>query len=149
RKRTGIFRWRGIIPMVLVVALLCVGWMLFGERIIRDTITEAGTKALGTELDIASVKLHPLSSSVEITAIGLADPFDRHRNLFEVRSVRVQLDGEPLFEKKLVVKTLAITDVVTGTRRTTPAKVVAGPGFTPRALAAVQKFAQQFQVPLL
>jgi uncharacterized protein (TIGR03545 family) len=149
RKRTRVFRWEGIIPIILVAVLLTVGWLLFGEREIRDTIAEAGTKALGAQLDIAKLKLRIGASIVELEGIALADPFDRNRNLFEVGRVVVEVEPKPLLEKKLVVKRLAIADVRTGTRRTSPATAVTGPGFAPTALAAVQRFTKQFNVPLL
>src|SRR4051812_192320 len=63
KKRARIFRWEGIIPLALGLGLVFVVWMLFAGRFIRDTITEAGTKALGTQLDIAELKVHPLSAS--------------------------------------------------------------------------------------
>ncbi|HEY8174359.1 MAG TPA: TIGR03545 family protein [Gemmatimonadaceae bacterium] len=148
-RRTRIFRWQGIIPLVLGFALLFVGWTLFGERTIRDTISEAGTKALGTQLDIGELKIRTFASTVELRGIALADPFDRTRNLFEVARVQLELEPRPLLEKKLVVKRLSIADVRTGTRRATPASAVTGPGFAPRALAEVKRFAQQFNVPLL
>src|SRR5207249_3679733 len=133
----------------LLLVLLLAGWSLFGERVIRNTITEAGTKSLGTQLDIAELKIRALSGSVELRGIALADPFDRTRNLFEIALLRVELEPKPLLQKKLVVRRLNIADVRTGTRRATPATVVTGPGFAPRAMAQVQHFAQQFNVPLL
>ena len=111
RTRTRIFRWQGIIPLALGLVLLYVGWALFGERTIRDTITEAGTKALGTQLDIAELKIHSFTSTVELKGIALADPFDRTRNLFEIALVRLELEPKPLLEKKLVIKRLSIADV--------------------------------------
>ncbi|HJQ21833.1 MAG TPA: TIGR03545 family protein [Gemmatimonadaceae bacterium] len=149
RKRTRIFRWEGIIPLFVGLAFLVCAWLVFGDRVLRGTIAEAGTKALGTQLDIAGLALHPLSSSIELRGIAVADPFDRTRNLFEVRGLRVQLEAEPLLQKKLVVKSIAITDVTTGTKRATPATAVTGPGFAPAMLTAMQRFAQQFNVPLL
>jgi len=149
RARTRIFRWEGIIPLVLGLALLFLGWMFFAERIIRNTITEAGTKALGAQLDIAELKLHPLSTSLELRGVALADPYDRNRNLFEIKVVRVALDAEPLFEKKIVITNFTLGDIATGTKRATPASAVTGQGFAPKALAEMQRFAKQFNVPLL
>src|SRR3954471_14429750 len=68
-RRTRIFRWEGIIPLVLGLALACIGWTLFGERSIRSTITEAGSKALGAELDIADLKIRALATTVELKGI--------------------------------------------------------------------------------
>lgn len=149
RKRTRIFRWQGIIPLTLVFALLLGGWTLFGDRVVRNTLSEAGTKALGAQFDIAAVRIRTLATTVELRGITLADPFDRNKNLVEVSVVRLELEPRPLLEKKIVVKRLAITDVRTGTQRATPAQPVASGGFAPRALAEVQRFARQFKVPLL
>jgi uncharacterized protein (TIGR03545 family) len=140
---------QGVIPLALGIALLVLGWMLFAERFIRDTIVEAGTKALGTQLDIASLEIDELKTGIELRGIAVADPFDSTRNLFETALVRLELEPEPLFEKKLVVRRLTIGDVRTGTRRAVPAKRVAAGGFAPSAMKEIQQWAKQFQVPLL
>src|SRR5437867_3001775 len=128
-RRTRIFRWQGIIPLALIFALLLGGWVLFGDRVVRNTMSEAGSKALGAELDIASVSIRSLATTVELRGIALADPFDRNRNLVEVSMVRLELEPKPLLEKKIVVKRLSVADVRTGTRRATPARPVTGGGF--------------------
>ena len=148
-RRRRIFRWQGILPLLVVFALVIVGWTIFGDRVVRSTLTEAGTKALGAQLDIAELNIRTFSTSVELRGVALADPFDRNKNLFEVGRLLVELEPRPLLQKKFVVKRLNIADVRTGTRRTTPATAVTGGGFAPRALAEVQRFAQQFKVPLL
>ena len=147
--KTRIFRWQGIIPIVLVAALLAAGWQLFGGRIIRATLEDAGTDALGAQLDIADVDVGFLATTVEIEGIALADPFDRNRNLFEIGRLRVALEPKPMLQRKIVIRQLAVADVKTGTRRAVPAEPVTGSGFAPRALAEVQRFAGQFRVPLL
>ncbi len=151
KRKRQIFRWQGIIPIVLVLAILYFGWTLFGARVIRATIVEAGSKAMGTQLDIADLDIRTLATTVEVKGIALADPFNVNRNLFEVGRFLVELEPRPLLQKKFVVKRLTIADVRTGTTRATPARALpAGTGgFAPRALAEVRKFAGQFKVPLL
>jgi uncharacterized protein (TIGR03545 family) len=148
-KRARVFRWQGIIPVVLVTALIMLGWTLFADRMVRGTLSEAGTKALGAQLDIDELTIHTASTTLEMRGIALADPFDSTRNLFEVGRLVVALAPEPLLQKKLVVRQLQIADVRTGTARETPARRVTGGGFAPRALAEVRRFADQFHVPLL
>lgn len=147
--RVRVFRWRGIIPLVLALSLAFAGWMMFGERVLRGTLSEAGSKAFGAQLDIAGVKVRAFASTVELRGIALADPFDRNRNLLEAGALRLELEPAPLLEKKIVVKRLTIADVRTGTRRTSPARTVSSGGFASRAMAEVQRFARQFNVPLL
>jgi uncharacterized protein (TIGR03545 family) len=149
KKRIRVFRWQGIIPILLALVLAIGGWVLFGERVIRGTLSEAASKALGAQFDIAELKIQTLATTVELRGIALADPFDRNRNLFEIGSVRMELEPRPLLQKKLVVRRLNIADVRNGTRRVTPARAMSGDGFAPRAMAETQRFAQQFKVPLL
>jgi uncharacterized protein (TIGR03545 family) len=149
RKRTRIFRWQGIIPIVVVAALAIVFWVFVAERIMRGTIEEAATKALGAQFDLGDLKIRTFATTVELGRIALADPFDRNRNLFEVGRVVMELEPRPLLEKKVIVKRFAMSEVRTGTPRATPARPVTGGGFAPRALAEVQRFAKQFKVPLL
>jgi uncharacterized protein (TIGR03545 family) len=145
-KRVAFFRWKGVIPLGVFAALLLIGWMLFGERLIRETIEEAGTKALGAELDVADLDIQLFKSTVELRGIALADPFDVNRNLFEVRLLRVVLDPAPLIEKKLVVRQLSVADIATGTARKRPARPAPRDGFASRAATAVQQFVQQFKI---
>lgn len=144
-----LFRWQGIVPLALILALLFVGWALLGGQIVRATLVEAGTEALGAQLDIADANIGVLATTVSLRGVALADPFDRNRNLFEVGRIFLELEPRALIEKKIVIKRLSIADVTTGTRRAIPAQPVSGGGFAPRALAEVQRFAGQFRVPLL
>jgi uncharacterized protein (TIGR03545 family) len=143
------FRWQGIIPIVVAGALVVLVWLFFAERILRNTMEEAGTKALGTELDVADLKIHLMQSAIELAGVAIADPFDAHKNLLEIKRVVVELEPSPLAEKKLVVTRLTIGDVRTGTTRETAARPVPAGGFAPSALRAMQQWAKQFDVPLL
>jgi uncharacterized protein (TIGR03545 family) len=116
---------------------------------VKDSAEEAATKALGAQVDIAGVDIQERRATVELQGIAIADPFDRNRNLFEAGVVRVELEPEPLLERKLVVKQLTVKDVRTGTRRPVPARPVTGSGFAPRALAELDRWSKQFKVPLL
>ena len=149
RRRVRVFRWRGIIPLVLGLALVGVLWLLFGEHTLRTTMEEAGTKALGAELDVADLRIHVAESAVELTGIAIADPFDPRRNLVEIKRLFVEFEPAPLLEKKLTVRRLTLGDVRTGTARAKPARAVADGGFAPSALREMQRWAKQFDVPLL
>ena len=69
-RRVRVVRWQGIIPLTLVLALLYFGWALFGGRILRATLMDAGSDALGTQLDIQSVEVGLLATRIEIATAG-------------------------------------------------------------------------------
>jgi uncharacterized protein (TIGR03545 family) len=148
-RRHRIVRWQGLIPAAVVLAALALGWLFFGGRIVASLVEEAGSKALGAAVDVAGVEIEERRTAVELRGLAVADPFDRNRNLLEASVVRVELESDPLLERKIVIRRLTARDVRTGTRRTTPARTVAGGGFAPRALAELDRWSKQFKVPLL
>jgi uncharacterized protein (TIGR03545 family) len=148
-KRVRWLRWQGILPIVLLFVVVFGVWRLFAERVIRGTLSEAATKALGAQVDIADLDIGVLTPRLELQGVALADPFDLRKNKFEVGRMVLELEALPLLEKKVVVKRLTIADVRMGTVRATPARPVAGGGFAPSALTEVKRFGAQFRVPLL
>jgi uncharacterized protein (TIGR03545 family) len=102
------FRWQGILPILVVTALAIGGWLLFGERIIRATLEEAATKALGAQFDLGALKIRTLATTVELERIALADPFDRNRNLFEVGRAMAEVQR---FAKQFKVPLLSLTPI--------------------------------------
>jgi uncharacterized protein (TIGR03545 family) len=144
-----VFRWRGVFALLFFLGIAALWWLVFGERVIRHTLVEAGSKSLGTQVDVASLKLNVMRTKAELRGIAIADPFDPMRNLVEADALTLEVVPEPLLEKKVVVKQLSVSGVRAGTRRATAARAVAGGGFAPRALQEVERFKKQFQVPLL
>ena len=149
RRRTRFIRWQGLIPLALGLVLLLLGWLAFGEPIAEDTTEEALTKALGTQVDIEELRIDELRTTIVMRGVAIAHPFDVNRNLIEAGALRFEFEPEPLLERKLIVKRLGLTDVRTGTRRSTPARPAQGGGFAPSALRELDRWADQFRVPLL
>jgi uncharacterized protein (TIGR03545 family) len=147
--RRRMIRWKGVIPLVLAIALFVIGYILFAEPIVRDTMEEAASKMLGTHVEIDELKLHETRPAVTLAGIRIADPFDRMKNLIEASRIELELEQEPLLERKIVIKQLSIDGVQVGTRRTTPAPPAPPSGFASQALGAVRAWREQFDVPLL
>lgn len=149
RKKVRIFRWQGTIPLLLVFALLVTIWILFGDRIVEETTEEASTELLGTQVDIAALRIRETEPSVEIRGVQVADPFNPMRNLVEAGRIQLELEAVPLLEKKLVIRQLALLDLRFGTQRSRPAKPAQGDGYAAQTLRDVRQWAGQFDVPLL
>ncbi|MGH7719002.1 MAG: hypothetical protein ACREON_09200, partial [Gemmatimonadaceae bacterium] len=143
------FRWRGIIPLALLLLLIAIGYLLFADRFAEQTAEEVATELLGTQVDLASLRIREAETTVELRGLEIADPFDRMRNLLEASGISVELEPLPLLEKKYVVRRLSIRGVRTGTRRSRPARPVEGGGFAPAALREIGRWREQFDVPLL
>ncbi len=147
--RPRLFRWRGVFALIFGAALVVAAWMLFGDLILKSTISEAATKSLGAQVDIGSLHLSLTGTSLDLRDVTVAHPFDPTRNVIEIRRVRVKLEGRPLLEKKIVISEITIDSVRGLTRRKTRARPVVAGGFLPGAMREADKWSAQFKLPLL
>jgi uncharacterized protein (TIGR03545 family) len=144
-----LFRWQGIFALLFFAVVIGGGWLLFADLIIKSTIAEAATKALGVEVAIDKLHLGLSDLSLDIRGFTVAHPRDSMMNVLEVGHARVQLAGAPLLRERVVITSLVVDSVRGLTRRARPAKVVKAGGFLPGAMAEAGRFAAQFRVPLL
>jgi uncharacterized protein (TIGR03545 family) len=149
KRGTRVVRWRGVIPLALVIALLVVGYMLFADSLARSVIAQSATDLLGTEVDIASLEILEGQPGIVLHGVEIADPFEPRRNLLEVADLMVSVEPLPLLEKKYIVNKLSLGKVRVGTTRTRAAKPVSTGGLAPKAMEAVRTFRKQLDVPLL
>jgi uncharacterized protein (TIGR03545 family) len=147
--KVKIFRWKAIGPLLLLFAVLGLLLWIFAEPIARETVEEASTELLGTQVDVGKLDLLPRQASVDLGALQIADPFVLTRNLVEADEIRLKLNPAALAEKKLVIERLTLQGMRFGTTRRSPARRPSGNGFAPRAYRSVQEWAGRFDVPLL
>lgn len=148
-KRKRVVRWQGLVPLAVLLVLLAAFWLLFGDRVVRQTTAEAATKALGTQVDIASLEVRESESSIELRGLAIADPFDPRRNVIAAERIRVELEPTPLLEKKLIIRRLAVGGVRLGTARTEPARRIDDNGFAAAALRSIREWAAKYRHPVL
>lgn len=148
-KRKRLVRWQGLVPLALLLVALVAFWLLFGDRVVRQTAAEAATKALGTQVDIASLEVRESESSVELRGLAIADPFDRRRNVISAERIRVELEPTPLLEKKLIIRRLAVGGVRLGTMRSEPARSIDDNGFAATTLRNIRDWVAKYRHPVL
>jgi uncharacterized protein (TIGR03545 family) len=144
-----IFRWKAIGPLLVLFIIITVLVVIFAEPVAHDTTEEASTELLGTQVDVAKLDLYPRETSVDLRGLQIADPFSLTRNLLEADQIHLKLNPRALAEKKVVIERLSLGGMRFGTTRKTPARPVKGGGFAPKILQTVEKWSQQFDVPLL
>ncbi len=148
--RLALFRWRAVGPLLVFLAVLLVIWALVGERVVKTQLEAALSSALGTEVDVARLRIREAEAALDLSGLAIADPRDPRRNLVEAASVVVDLDPAPLAEKKLVVDRLALTGLRLGTLRARPARPADPQSPTGRLLRATEQWAREkFQFPAL
>ena len=148
-QRKRLVRWQGLIPLGLLLLALVAFCFSFGDRLVRQPTAEAATKALGTQVDIASLEVRETESSVELRGLAIADPFDPRRNVISADRIRVELEPTPLLEKKLIIRRLAVGGVRLGTMRSEPARNIDDNGFAATTLRSIREWAAKYRHPVL
>lgn len=149
-RRFRIFRWRAVGPLLLLLLLLVVLWIIFADRIVRGEAEANLSATLGTEVDIASLRIREAEAAVDIGGLAIADPRDRMRNLVEAGAITVDLDPVPLAEKKIVIDRLRLSGLRFLTGRKTPARPADPNSPAGRLLRETEQWARdKFQFPTL
>jgi uncharacterized protein (TIGR03545 family) len=148
RGRRGVIRWKGLIPLALLALAAVVLWLTTGAALLRNTMEEAATKFLGTQVDIGRLDIDLRRSTLELSGVSIADPFDATRNLVEAGGIRAELEPRPLLEKKIIVRTLVLRDVRTNTARRTRARAAPRNGFAAQTLASLETWSKQLERPI-
>lgn len=150
--KVAIFRWRALIPLVLLLVLLAAAWLLLADRLGRIAVERGGTAILGARVDVGSLHISLGEGKITIRRLVAASPFDSLKNLVEADELTADMDLLPLLEKKVSIDRLAATGLRFGTERTRSG-FVGGGGSTAASqiMANVRSWAAQpaLQVPIL
>ncbi|HXI21426.1 MAG TPA: TIGR03545 family protein [Gemmatimonadales bacterium] len=148
--RFKIFRWRAVGPLLLFLLLLVVLWVLFADTLARRETVANLSELLGTEVDLAGLRIRESDAAVDLTGLAIADPRDSMRNLIEAGGITVDLDPIPLTEKKIVIDQLKLSGLRFLTRRERPARPADPNSPAGRLLQQTEAWARdKFQFPAL
>jgi len=117
-----IFRWRAVGPLLFFGLVLVVLYLVFADRIAQHETEATLSEALGTEVDLASLRIRETDAAVDLAGLQIADPRNPNRNLLEAGTITIDLDPVPLAEKKIVIDDLRLSGLRFLTARKTPAR---------------------------
>lgn len=142
-----IVRWKGLIPLTLLLVVLVVGWIVFGNLIVRRAVEKVGTVIVGAKVEVAGATVRLARGSVVLTGLQVTDPAYPMQNLLEAGEIVTVVAGLPLLEGKLVIDSLAARGVRFGTPRKTSGAVAGGKGTLAPVLQRVDDWAKKISIP--
>jgi uncharacterized protein (TIGR03545 family) len=144
--RVAVFRWRALVPL-LVLGTVGVGlWLVFADRIVKHAAESVGTTLVGAKVEIEALHLDLPHGRVEIHGLTVASPFEPLRNLLRAEALVADVEPLPLLEKKVVIDRLAATGLKFGTPRATDGRT----GTTSDGLMGqVSRWGNELRVPAL
>jgi len=141
-----VFRWKAVVPLLVLGAVALGLWLVFADRIARRTAESVGTTLIGAEVEIERLHLDLPHGRVEIHGLTVASPFEALQNLLQADALVADLEPLPLLEKKLVIDRLTATGLTFGTPRLTDGRTA---GRSDGVMGQVTRWGEQLQVPAL
>jgi uncharacterized protein (TIGR03545 family) len=121
--RVRIFRWKGIVPLLLFVVLVSALYLLFRNMLVAHGVEHVGTAVVGARVDVASADVRLRDGVVALRGLQVTNPRKPMTNLFEADEIVVNVRMAPLLEKKVVIDTVALRGLRFGTARKTSGAV--------------------------
>ena len=112
-------RWKGIIFIVLFIALSVAMYFIFSDKWIENQVEKVASDVNGAKVEIDNLKFSIFGLSAGWDAIQVTNPGTPMKNLFETGKTGMNLEFMPLIRRKIVIDTLQITELKTNTNRKT------------------------------
>jgi uncharacterized protein (TIGR03545 family) len=144
-----LFRWKAIVPMLLLVVVITAAWALYVDVAIRRAIEFVGTELVGAKVELASARLRLLNADLVLKGLQVTDPNAPMTNLVEVPEMVADLNGRALLSTKVVVETLAVRGMRFGTPRRTSGALKDAPPTSGLVTRRVLAWADGIPVPTL
>lgn len=127
QKKKGIIRWGAIIPFFVITVLIGIYFHFFFDGNLRRAAEWAGYKALGAEVNIASLKTSFFDASIRIQGIELTDSEKPTQDSIKIGDIRFSMLWDALLRVKFVINEAAVEQIEFGVQRKSPGKVAPPP----------------------
>ncbi len=112
-----IFRWKGIIPLVLVILLVAGFWYLYLDTFVERSVESVGAEIVGAKVDLEFADVQLSRGIVVLKGLQVTDPGSPMKNLIEATEIVAAISPGPLLQKKLIIDSLIVHGVRFGTDR--------------------------------
>jgi uncharacterized protein (TIGR03545 family) len=119
RTRMKLIRWKGVMPLIIVSALVVVFYVFFFDGMLRRSLISAGEEMFGAKVEIAKLKTDFARLAVSIEGVQVADRTNPWFNVVQVDRIGFAMRFLPLLEKKVVIDEMVLVGLRTGVKRAT------------------------------
>jgi len=147
--KPALFRWRAVGPLLLVLGVVVALWVLFADRILRESLEDAGSAIVGARVEIRYLDLDLTEGRLTVRGLTVASPHEALENVLEADELAAEIGVLPLLEKKIVIDRLAANGLRFGTTRSTDGRLPPRPGDTTSLLGEAQQWGRRLEIPVL
>lgn len=110
-------RWKAVIPLLLIIVTMTLGYILFFDRIVTSLLIQQGESIAEAKVDIESSTLTWSPFGIRINSLAITDKDQPMKNIVEADSIAFGIDISSLVEGKYIIDTVEITGIKTDTNR--------------------------------
>ncbi|MBN2030617.1 TIGR03545 family protein [bacterium] len=110
-------RWKGFIPFLVLIGIVCVVSILFMDRWIEGGIEKTGEAIVGAKVEMDGLHFNLFNLSVEWDRFQVTDPKNTMQNLIEIGRTDFNMRSAALLRKWFVIEEITVADVRSGTER--------------------------------
>ncbi|MBI4420755.1 MAG: hypothetical protein HY560_08015, partial [Gemmatimonadetes bacterium] len=142
-----LFRWKAIIPLVLLAALMALGWVFYADWAVERAVERVGAEIVGARVDLAGAAIRLGRGSVVLRGLQVTDPGSPMQNLVEAEEIVAAISPLPLLEKKVVIDSVAGRGVRFGTPRKMSGALPRPSATTGLVARRISEWADQIRIP--
>ena len=111
-------RWKGIIFLGILIALILILSMIFMDDWLENKIESLSTSLNGAKVEIDNLEISLTGLFIRWDRIQITDPKNTMKNRIETGKCDFDFEVLPLLSKKFIVESFVIKDIRTNTERT-------------------------------
>jgi uncharacterized protein (TIGR03545 family) len=119
RKFYKLFRIKGLILWLAVIALIAVFTVLFLDSILKRAFIASSEKINGAKVELQTLDTSIIESSLILKNMQWSDRENPMRNLFVFDTAKVEITASVLPQKKIMINNITLSGLMFGTDRKT------------------------------
>ena len=112
-------RWKGLIFLVVLVAVCSILSLFFMDRWIESGIEKTASAIVGARVEIEGLHISLVNLSIKLDRMQITDPDKTKTNLIETGRITFSMNPGALLRRRTVIREMTIVEVRTGTTRET------------------------------
>jgi uncharacterized protein (TIGR03545 family) len=148
-RRVSLFRWRAIVPLMLLFVVMGLVTFLLLDTMVRRGIESSGSYFVGARVELESADVRLGDGSVRLRGLQVTNPDAPMTNLLEAEEIVIDIRKTPLLTKRMHIDTVALRGLAFGTARSESGALENPPEGAGRIRREVDQWAARVAIPPL